>query len=287
MNESFKSKESIVYIIIFLIGIITIIVSFFIKQIVGNILVSIGTSIIAACIIYFLLNSFVGDPLKPVVNKLQKVDISLRESVNLLEQASKTGVVGVWSKRGLLDNNIWIKKIEDSKENIDILGYAVAFLPDHPDFKKIIQEKYKQNCKIRILLGKPNCSSVSQRNIEEKEEGSITSRIETSLIRLNELIKTGCIEVRLHDTPLYCSIYRFDSEMLVTPHLYGVKGSAAPLFSYKNVKDGIFQSYLKHFDDIWNLADEYKGNLDDIQSSLNYTADTLSEVAVTKKDKDI
>lgn len=282
MNEKSRSKECIVYLVIFLLGVIAIMISFFATKNINNILVSIGTSIIAACIIYFLLNSFVGDPLRPVVNKLQKVDMSLRESVNLLEQASKTGIIGIWSQRGLLDSNIWIKKIEESKENIDILGYAIAFLPEHPEFKKIIKEKHSQNCKIRILLGKPNCSSVKNRNIEEKEEGSISSRIETSLTRLNDLIQLGCIEVKLHDTPLYCSIYRFDSEMLVTPHLYGVKGSAAPLISYKNVKGGIFESYLKHFDDIWELGEEYKGKVDKSKNSSNYSGDAEAEVASTK-----
>jgi hypothetical protein len=37
----------------------------------------------------------------------------------------------------------------------------------------------------------------------------------------------GCdgLELRYQDVPLYDSVFRFDDEMFVTPHLYGTQGT--------------------------------------------------------------
>lgn len=113
-------------------------------------------------------------------------------------------------------------------------------------------------CQIRILLAEPNAEFVKKRNEEEKGEGSIESRVRTSLTRLNPVLDVNNIEIRLHDTPLYCSIYRFDSEMFVTPHLYGIRGAAAPLLCFKEIDRGIFSKYEMHFQEIWKIAKRIK-----------------------------
>ncbi|WP_164472879.1 hypothetical protein [Cohnella candidum] len=108
------------------------------------------------------------------------------------------------------------------------------------------------------MLGDPKSNAVKERNLEEKFEGSISSRIETSLARLSSLKNNKSIEIRLHCSPLYCSLYRFDDELFVTPHLYGLRGKSAPLFLFKRTEEGLFYSYEKHFDDIWGTAEVKK-----------------------------
>ncbi|HWI66369.1 MAG TPA: hypothetical protein VNT75_31450 [Symbiobacteriaceae bacterium] len=58
----------------------------------------------------------------------------------------------------------------------------------------------------------------------------------------------------MREGPLYCSIYRFDAEMMVTPHLYGTKGDAAPLLWFKQTPDGLFDKYQQHFEQVWERA---------------------------------
>ncbi|MFB9277635.1 DUF5919 domain-containing protein [Cohnella cellulosilytica] len=252
-----NKSESLVYTVVVLLGVIAIIVGQFLGNTLNGVLTSVGTSVIASAIIYFLLNHFVGNPILPIISSLQKLDLSLKESIELLNQTSKVGLVGIWSRRVSIDNEIWIKKIKDSSKRIDILGYAVHFLPEHYEFNKLIEKKSEEGCQIRFLLGKPDGDYVKARNIEEKNEGSISQRIETTLARLKPLLEQGLIEIRLHDLPLYNSIYRFDSEMLVTPHLYGLRGASAPLINLKEVEKGIFEIYEKHFEDIWLISEKY------------------------------
>jgi len=37
------------------------------------------------------------------------------------------------------------------------------------------------------------------------------------------------VELRLHDTPLYNSVYRFDDELLVNIHAYGILAAYTPV----------------------------------------------------------
>ncbi|MDA8044255.1 MAG: hypothetical protein M0Z30_03300 [Actinomycetota bacterium] len=51
---------------------------------------------------------------------------------------------------------------------------------------------------------------------------------------------------------MYNSVIRADDEVLVTPHLYGLKGYKAPLMLLRRVHDdGIFDNMTSHFDRVW------------------------------------
>lgn len=68
------------------------------------------------------------------------------------------------------------------------------------------------------------------------------------------------LHIKLHDTPLYASIYRFGDTMLVTPQLYGTRGAKAPLMRIiKTDNDSsIYDSYNLYFDEVWNDAIDLK-----------------------------
>jgi hypothetical protein len=60
------------------------------------------------------------------------------------------------------------------------------------------------------------------------------------------------VEIRFQDSPLYNSVFRFDDQMLVTPHLYGTQGSAAPLLHLRRLgPNGLFSRFAAHFEAIW------------------------------------
>jgi hypothetical protein len=59
-------------------------------------------------------------------------------------------------------------------------------------------------------------------------------------------------EVHYQDIPLYNSIFRFDNEMLVTPHLFATPGSSAPLFHLRKLgSNGLFDRFASHFENVW------------------------------------
>ena len=46
------------------------------------------------------------------------------------------------------------------------------------------------------------------------------------------------MELRLHGTVLYNSIYRADDQLLVNPHVYGVMANNAPVFQLRKIPGG-------------------------------------------------
>lgn len=257
-----RPAETMVYVILFLIGCTLILTGLLLSGKWGVVLLSVGASVVAASVVSIILRSVLGDPLafliKNIEGSTRTFTTRLQELVTVLDRASKTGLASVWTQRVDLPTDAWIERIKSAHSHLDFLAYAMAFLPEHPEFCDILRERASTGCKIRILLAGPKAEVVAQRNKEESGEGSIASRIWTTLTRLSVLLGTENVEIRTHQTPLYCSIYRFDSEMLVTLTLYGVRGAAAPLMQFKEIPGGLFSRYEAHFQAIWDIAEKLK-----------------------------
>jgi hypothetical protein len=256
------SFEYLVYIIILLLGCLTSVAGFFFSHDWQPIILSIGTSVIAAGVVSIAVRSLLGDPFSEVSGNITKVTheltSGLQQTVTILERSARTGVISIWASRYELPTEVFVQRVELSRTQIDLLAYAMAFFPEHPLVVPLLKEKANAGCSIRILLGDPQGAMIARRSKEEKHEGSIQSRVEATLARLEHLVGLPGVEIRLHDTPLYCSIYRFDLRMLVTPHLFGVRGAAAPLLDIAKTEGGLFDKYCDHFDAIWAGAKPYR-----------------------------
>jgi len=64
----------------------------------------------------------------------------------------------------------------------------------------------------------------------------------------------GCA-IRIHDTTLYASIFRYDSEAMINPHIWGQPASANPVLHVRDTgEDSMFQKYTGSFAQIWDQA---------------------------------
>lgn len=250
-------KEALVYIIILLLSMLLLIYGAKNNSTIGGtVAINIGTSILASVFIYFILNFFIGAPLKPIVSSMKEIKMGLTDTVALLGQASKAGLIGIWSNRSDFETKYWIELLKESKGDIDILCYAMAFLPEHPDFNNLIEQKLQSGYNIRILLGDPDGCNIKKRTIEEKNEGDIVSRIRTSIERLKQIENYEKIKIKYHNTPLYASIYRFGDTLLVTPQLYATRGAKAPLLRVQknDTASSLYNSYSAYFESVWNIS---------------------------------
>ena len=129
----------------------------------------------------------------------------------------------------------------------------MLFLPEqHPGLVDLLKTKEAAACKIRIAMADPTCIYVEERDKEEKLGGTLPARIQTTLYQIRDLHQCENIQIHLHRTPMYNSVFRFDDEMFVTTHLYGLHGSKAPLFHLRRLgAHGIFADFASHFDNLW------------------------------------
>ncbi len=174
-----------------------------------------------------------------------------------IEGSPKTSeIISAYARRTDVPVSAWWEQFTKAESQIDLLGYAMLFLPEqHPDLAQLLIKKSERGCNIRLALADPDSPQVSDRDDEEGLGGTLPGRIKSTLLHLRELQGKPSIEMAYHRIPLYNSIFRFDGEMFVTPHMYGLHGSKAPLLHLRNLgKHGIFANFAEHFEAVWANA---------------------------------
>ncbi|MEU1543486.1 hypothetical protein ABZ461_36365 [Actinacidiphila glaucinigra] len=105
---------------------------------------------------------------------------------------------------------------------------------------------------MRILLGDPDSEAVRQRGDEEGIGGDLAARARITRRYLEPTMTTPGVEVRSHDTILYNSIYRFDDDVLVNPHVLGAPAGQNPVLHFRYLPGArTFRHYMRSFDYAW------------------------------------
>ena len=166
-------------------------------------------------------------------------------------------LVGVYAYRSDVEPNRWWALITGAQSQIDLMGYTLYFLPEqHPDLIRVLSRKCTEGCRIRLLVANPESASMQHREVEEHAPITLSARLQTSLIAFQPLLELEGAQLRYQDVPLYNSVFRFDDEMLVTPHLYATAGHKAPLLHLRRLSpNGLFDRFAEHFEAIWAASD--------------------------------
>jgi hypothetical protein len=88
------------------------------------------------------------------------------------------------------------------------------------------------------------------------------SKVRSAIAMFRPLLKASAnVEIRLHGTILYNSIYRADDQLLVNTHIYGTMANNAPVFHLRKIPGGdMVSTYLESFERVWENATPYEGN---------------------------
>lgn len=174
-----------------------------------------------------------------------------------VQGASDAEFVQIFPHRGAVPHEMWKSLIDDAKDAVDILVYSGLFLVDNrPDFTDVLTEKARLGMRVRMLFGDPDSAEITRRS-EEEGIGThgLSGRISVTLSYVSKLIGVPGVEIRLHDTILYNSIYRSDSTMLVNPHAYGSGAPFNPVLHLQRVPGGrMFDHYQASFDRVWQTG---------------------------------
>src|SRR6266545_750814 len=166
-------------------------------------------------------------------------------------------LLGAYAHRAEVPAHIWHDLLDQAKTQIDLLAYAMLFLPEaNPRLVDQLKEKATAGCAIRIALADPDSPAVADRDQEEGLGGALPARIRTTLHHFADLSDRESISLRLHATRMYNSLFRFDDEMLVTPHLYAQPGYASPVLHLRRIGHrGIYDNFALHFERVWISCD--------------------------------
>ncbi|MDF5751691.1 helix-turn-helix transcriptional regulator [Spongiactinospora sp. TRM90649] len=169
--------------------------------------------------------------------------------------ASESEVVTLYPHRWAVPRDAWGRLFGEADQEIGVLVYSGMFLADDAGMVRLFGQKADAGTRVRILLGDPECPEVAQRGADEGIDDGMAAKIRNVLVLYRPLIGRDNVEIRLHDTVLYNSIYRGDDQLLINTHIYGTPAGNAPVLHLRKVVGGdMVATYLDSFERIWTGA---------------------------------
>lgn len=165
-------------------------------------------------------------------------------------------VVALYPHRAASPTDLWLRLLSEATSEIALLGHAILFIPEqNPSSIEVMRRKAQDGVRVRILLGDPNSPEAALRGEEEGVDEAVPARIRAALKYYGPLLDEPNVEFRLHRTTLYNSIFVYDGDMLVTPHVFGVPGYMAPMLHLqRDPERDMFDMYLDSFERVWALG---------------------------------
>lgn len=138
------------------------------------------------------------------------------------------------------------------------------FLAEDAGLLGIIAEEATRGIRVRLALGDPGSSAIAQRGQEEGIGDAMAAKIRNALTLYCPLPEYESVEIRLHQTILYNSIYRADGRVLVNQHAYGIPASHSPVYCFRETEKGdMATAYVGSFERVWATAQATQRAADD------------------------
>ena len=157
----------------------------------------------------------------------------------------------VYPHRSAVPREVWIRFFSSAAHAIDILSYSALFLAEDREILRLLTEKGRADVNIRIALASPGSSQVGRRD-DEGIGDATPAKIRKALTLYRRVAEVENVEIRLHQTALYNSIYRADDELFVNQHAYGIPARHAPVFYLRDNGTGEMSAlYRDSFECVW------------------------------------
>lgn len=238
MREIIENQARLTNIIIGLLGFVLVLIAivFQLPNILQNVLLSVGCSLIATSIATWLTSFYI---------------ISNNEVKEIINRWKLKGIFETKSEMNMKSNEY----LDNAKSHIDIIAIGMAnFL----SFKaNVLEKKALEGVKIRII----SCGNLTMLKQREKDEtisgkgnvvDTMRNEVEELTLWVNEIIsKNGNIEIKYHSTYPGFSYLRIDDNIFFGPNLplYKSQTNFALEFNIRGKGGHYFKEY---FDSLWN-----------------------------------
>lgn len=175
----------------------------------------------------------------------------------------KTGgdreIIRSYPYRSSCPSTVWGELIANAERELFFAGYTNYFLwLDQPAFVATLRRKLDNGCRVRFLLGDPDGEVTRNRETVEDVALTVSTRIRITLEHLGKLGSHEGLETRFSApgdavNHVSLSVFRFDDESLVTPHLARMVGHDSPLLHLRQYGDGgMFARFAEHAEELWS-----------------------------------
>ena len=175
----------------------------------------------------------------------------------------KTGtdreIIHSYPYRSACPGAVWSGLIDSAESEIFLAGYTNYFFwTQIPQFPETLRRKAEAGVRVRFLLGDPEGEVTRQREAIEDVALSVSTRIRITLEHLDRLgtppgLETRCSSAEDAVNHVSLSVFRFDDDALVTPHLARLVGHDSPLLHLRRQGDaGMFARFAEHAEELWS-----------------------------------
>lgn len=170
--------------------------------------------------------------------------------------SDSSGVVQLYPNRASVPPQLWDRLLDRATKDVAFLVYVGMFLTEKPDLLGNLRSKAANGARVRVLLGDPQCEAVKQRSEDEGiGRDTISAKIAHAVAFFRPLVSVPNIEIRIHGTVLYNSVFVFDDDMIVNPHVFGITAPMAPaLHIHRTAGTSLFDTYADSFEAIWKTG---------------------------------
>ena len=161
----------------------------------------------------------------------------------------------VYPHRRAIPREVWTRFFASAEREIGILAYSALFLAEDTGILRIFADKGRAGVIIRIALEDPDGRCAAERGNQEGIGDATLANIRSALSLYRSVAEPDNVEIRLHQTVLYNSIYRADDQLLINQHAYGTPAAQAPVFCLRDTDGGEMATlYSDSFERVWAYA---------------------------------
>lgn len=118
------------------------------------------------------------------------------------------------------------------------------FLTDDRNILRKLTWKANDGARVRLLFGDPASAAIARRSTEGNiGKSTVSAKIRRTLAFFKPVSGVDGIEIRCHGTALYNSIYRYDDDMIVNPHVYGFQAPHASALHLRRLSGEVRQEF--------------------------------------------
>jgi transcriptional regulator with XRE-family HTH domain len=165
-------------------------------------------------------------------------------------------LAAVYPHRWAIPRDVWTRFFESAEHEIGVLAYSALFLAEDAGLLGIIEDKARNGVRVRFALGDPDSQCVALRGQQEGIGDAMPAKVRNALTLYRPLVECDNVEIRLHQTILYNSIYRADGQLFVNQHAYGIPAAHAVVYCFRESEaDDMATAYLHSFEQVWTSSE--------------------------------
>jgi len=120
----------------------------------------------------------------------------------------------------------------------------------------VLASKGTARVPVRIALRDPRSARIAESGADQGTDEAVAEQIRNALALYGPLLEAGHVELRLHRTTLYSSLYRADDDLFVNQHAHGVADANAPVIHlHRAGRADMFSSYIDSLTQVWASAE--------------------------------